>query len=420
MASILASKRKRLALFLSTRFDTAKMSRRPRAFIIMFCLVILFLFPYMMPGNTYASLGAYAALAVIPVTFAAFVWERKGGFFSTLLMVFSLACVNCLNVGLEWPVALIRAWLLGGVGLFFFGIVTGQLRFTSRLLSVAHIRARQTEIEMAHAYEQQVELNTLKDQFLFNVSHELRTPLTQIYGYLQLLEEYHDTLSSEKRATFIRQSGQGCEELLLLVNNLLDAAHTEREMKPPQMEELLLVVAVHELLDQFDPQQQEEHPVRLDIADDLLVSADPQHLRQILRNLLSNAFKYAPAHTPVEIRATLQHTSAQRELVRICVRDFGPGISSADIPLLFGKFVRLQRDVGGPVRGTGLGLYISKHLVEAMGGSIWVESSGVAGQGSSFYFTLPAHTPCGEESLSEISSGENFSAAESPPIGRAS
>jgi signal transduction histidine kinase len=223
---------------------------------------------------------------------------------------------------------------------------------------------------MVRAYEQQVELNTLKDQFLFNVSHELRTPLTQVYGYLQLLEGYHHTLSSEKRALFLSQSVQGCEELLLLITNLLDASRTEREMKAPQMEEFLLVHAVHELLNQFDPQQREKHPVHLDIAGDLQVVADPQHLRQILRNLLSNAFKYAPSHTPIEICATLQSTSAQGNFVRICVRDFGPGIPPADIPLLFGKFVRLQRDMGGPVRGTGLGLYISKHLVEAMGGSI--------------------------------------------------
>ena len=76
--------------------------------------------------------------------------------------------------------------------------------------------------------------------------------------------------------------------------------------------------------------------------------------------------------------------------VCICVQDAGPGILPEDIPLLFGKFVRLKRDLAGSIRGTGLGLYISKQLVEAMGGSIWVESTGVAGQGSRLYFTLPA------------------------------
>jgi signal transduction histidine kinase len=309
MATIRVSKRKRLSSFLFTRLDSAKMHRSPFAFIILFCLVILFFAPYLIPGNTYEGLGAYVALAVVPVTFAAFLWERKGGIFSTLLIVIGLAGINFLEIGLHWPMSLLRTWLLGGIGLFIFGLVTGQLRSTSRLLAVAHSKSLQAEIAMARAYEQQVELNTLKDQFLFNVSHELRTPLTQIYGYLQLLEEYHNTLSSEKRAIFLNQSAQGCEELLLLINNLLDASRTEREIKAPEMEEVLLVRAVDELLEQFNPQQREEHPVQLDITEDLTVMADPQHLRQILRNLLSNAFKYAPSHTPVEIRATLQSTS---------------------------------------------------------------------------------------------------------------
>ncbi|HEV2659685.1 MAG TPA: HAMP domain-containing sensor histidine kinase [Ktedonobacteraceae bacterium] len=397
MASLLASKGKHLSSLLFARFDTAKMSRSPLAFISMFWLIVLFFVPYTMPGNTYEGLGAYGALAVVPVTFAAFVWERKGGIFSTLLIVIGLACMNWLEVGFHWPMSLLRTWLLGGIGLFIFGTVTGQLRSTSRLLALAHVKSLQAELAMARAYEQQVELNTLKDQFLFNVSHELRTPLTQVYGYLQLLEEYHHTLSNEKRTMFLSQSVQGCEELLLLITNLLDASRTEREMKAPQMEDLLLVRVVHELLDQFEPQQREKHPVHLDIAEDLQVIADAQHLRQILRNLLSNAFKYAPAHTPVEISATLKSVSAQGKFVCLCVRDFGPGIPPADIPLLFAKFVRLQRDMGGPARGNGLGLYISKHLVEGMGGSIWVESSGIAGQGSSFYFTLPARVPAEEK-----------------------
>jgi signal transduction histidine kinase len=80
--------------------------------------------------------------------------------------------------------------------------------------------------------------------------------------------------------------------------------------------------------------------------------------------------------------------------VCISVKDSGPGIPQDEIPLLFGQFVRLKRDLRGRVRGTGLGLYISKHLVEAMGGRIWVESTGIPGEGSRFCFTLPC-TPHG-------------------------
>jgi signal transduction histidine kinase len=244
------------------------------------------------------------------------------------------------------------------------------------------------------AYEQQRRLNEIKDQFLLNVSHELRTPLTQVYGYLELLGNFHDTLTSEKRAGFTRQATQGCETLLQLINTILDAAGTDSHLNPPQTQELLVVDLVHEVLEQFEPLQRQEHPVHLEIAEGLVVQADRQSLCRVLRNLLSNAFKYTPPHTTIRVVATrcdrvTQHPDDISQLC-ICVQDSGPGIPHEDIPLLFGKFVRLKRDLASSIRGTGLGLYISKQLVEAMGGSIWVESAGIVGQGSRFYFTLPA------------------------------
>lgn len=246
------------------------------------------------------------------------------------------------------------------------------------------------------AYEQQRRLNELKDQFLLNVSHELRTPLTQVYGYLELLGNFYDTLTIEKRVRFTLQATQGCETLLQLINTILDAVGTDSHMTPPQAQELLVTDLVHEVLEQFEPLQRQEHPVYLEIAEGLVVQADRQSLCRVLRNLLSNAFKYAPPWTTVGVVATHRDPVAQPpdgiSQVCICVRDSGPGIPPEDIPLLFGKFVRLKRDLASSIRGTGLGLYISKQLVEAMGGCIWVESTGIVGQGSRFYFTLPART----------------------------
>ena len=123
----------------------------------------------------------------------------------------------------------------------------------------------------------------------------------------------------------------------------------------------------------------------MDVPEQVTVLADEQALRQVLRNLLSNTFKYAPKGTPVSIRAVVD----ERPQVCICVQDAGPGIPPSELPLLFQKFVRLKRDLSGTVRGTGLGLYISKRLIEAMHGQIWAESSGEPGEGSCFCFTLP-------------------------------
>ena len=244
------------------------------------------------------------------------------------------------------------------------------------------------------AYEEQRRLNEMKDQFILNVSHELRTPLTQVYGYLELLEIYHHTLTSDKQMGYIHKAMQGCTALVPLIDTILKVGVTDSHMNPLQVEELFVADVMHEVLEEFKPLQLQGHPVDLEIAEGLVVQADQQSLCQVLRNLLSNAFKYTPPQTPIQVIATRRDPAAQRpdgtSQVCICVQDSGPGIPPDDIALLFGKFVRLKRDLAGPIRGTGLGLYISKQLVEAMGGSIWVKSSGIAGQGSRFYFTLPA------------------------------
>lgn len=113
--------------------------------------------------------------------------------------------------------------------------------------------------------------------------------------------------------------------------------------------------------------------------------ADSMRLRQVMLNLVSNAIKYSRPGTGIEIGAR-----DDGEQVMIYVRDYGAGVAPEDHQRLFERFVRLERDMNSPVRGAGLGLYICKQLVEAMGGRIWVESSGIAGEGSVFAFTLRA------------------------------
>jgi signal transduction histidine kinase len=141
--------------------------------------------------------------------------------------------------------------------------------------------------------------------------------------------------------------------------------------------------------------------VTVSVPADLLVYADPARLRQILVNLVANAIKYSEPGTSLAIRASLLDASAQpgktrhsapdeRLAVQISVQDHGLGVPPAEAHQLFQRFVRLRRDIAGPVRGTGVGLYVTRSLVEAMGGRIWVESAGVPGEGSTFHFTLPA------------------------------
>jgi signal transduction histidine kinase len=239
--------------------------------------------------------------------------------------------------------------------------------------------------EIRRAYEQQRNLNELKDQFLLNVSHELRTPLTMLGGTLELLEGHHEHMSPEDRAQVLKDALAGQEELVDLVNGVLDATGVESEIPLVQLEAVCPHHLVQELLATLSPIQ--EYTVCLQMPEQVMVWADSRFLRRVLRNLLTNIFKYVPTQTEIVISVVQADSSSP---VCLSVQDAGPGIPAEELPLLFEKFVRLKRDLAGPMRGTGLGLYICKQLVEAMGGHIWVESSGRLGEGSRFCMTLPA------------------------------
>jgi signal transduction histidine kinase len=247
--------------------------------------------------------------------------------------------------------------------------------------------------QVDHAYQQERQLNQMKDQFIRNVSHELRTPLTEIYGFLQLLHEQQGKLDSSMQTLFVEQAIHGCEDLLSLFNTILDAARINTTPPAPTLEKLSLHPIIQSIIEQCDPRERAEHPLSLEVPESLTVWANAEYLRQVLRNLVENAFKYTPPKAAVFIRTrwnkTAKDASVASSHVCICVRDTGPGIPPEEQELLFQQFVRLKRDLSGTIRGTGLGLYLCRQFVEAMNGHIWVESSGIAGEGSSFCFTLP-------------------------------
>lgn len=275
------------------------------------------------------------------------------------------------------------------ISLVLLGLCWGVLQTYRRKLD----EAKQTELtqleETARLKTQQVEeqrqLNQLKDQFIANVSHELRTPLTAVNGYIELLSDYQGSIDTPTQASFIRHVKQACDDLLVLTNKILEVSEVDHDLVKISCEPIFIVPVVQKILTSFDPRVVQEYTLAVDVPEHMAVLADQQALQQVLRNLLSNAFKYAPTGTPVSIRAVVD------EQPQVCIRvqDAGPGIPPSELPLLFQKFVRLKRDLSGPVRGTGLGLYISKRLIEAMHGQIWAESSGVPGEGSCFCFTLP-------------------------------
>ncbi len=244
--------------------------------------------------------------------------------------------------------------------------------------------------QIRQAHRQLQELDQLKDQFMITASHELRTPLTSVQGYLELLAQFGDMVPLEQRQEFLQKARRGCDELVLLLSNVMDASRLEIEagIRPAHLEPVSIQRVMQDVIMLIEPQlNQEKRQVYMRIPEHLEVRADPARLRQVVLNLCTNALKYSPAGTPLAFAARVY--TDQRPSAIISVADRGKGIKPEDQAQIFQRFVRLESDLNSSVRGSGLGLYISRRLIEAMDGRIFVESSGIPGEGSTFSVQLP-------------------------------
>ena len=334
-------------------------------------------------SNTRRWRLTYNALIYIPLAilllltlyseFAEYVYNVKSSFFLTILTA-----------------------LVGGLVAMRSVVTTRENERLLQALAKANGEQEANALEQAKLYaelrlthERLQELDKLKDQFMITASHELRTPLTSIQGYLELLVEYGDAATPEQKRDFISKAQHGSEELVLLLSNVMDASRLEIDagIRPTHLEAVPVLAAVQSVVDLIEPQlTHEQREVALHIAPSLLVQADPARLRQILLNLGTNAIKYSPPGSLITFSASKVNAPEPQVIIRVI--DQGKGIAPHYQERLFQRFVRLERDLNSATRGTGLGLYISRRLVEAMGGKIWIESSGIEGEGSSFNIQL--------------------------------
>jgi len=349
--------------------------------------VAFFLILYMMVSPAART----PLMLAIPVALVAWMFRKRGVFICLAIMVLVLWVFYSLRLkSILLPSSMIISFIAATLALVVIGLLVSLLRDSLDVVDAARLQS-------ARALEQQQQLNRAKDQFILNVNHELRTPLTAISGYIELLLEHNEHLDAEARTRFLKYVMDGCDDLQKLISNVLDALRIDSGDEHSSLQAFSVVQAVREVLEHTDPRWLHSHSVYLDISEELVIVANEQYFRQVLCNLLSNAFKYAPADTEVLVSAGSYDDAAQQSdsASQICikVKDAGPGIPPDELSSLFNQFVRLKRDISGQVRGSGLGLYISKQMVEAMGGRIWAESAGIPGQGSCFCFTLPAHVP---------------------------
>jgi signal transduction histidine kinase len=335
----------------------------------------------------------------LPIVSACWLFRYRGMFTSLVLngIIFQLTYYLLLR-GMLPDQAFVEGGILGFGTSLVLGLVVCWLRTAVDRAHVARQQALAAEQERLQAleaerstmlaYEQQRQVNEFKDQFLLHVSHEFRTPLTVLGSFLELFKEHFDRMDSAERNRLLTRALANYDELVNLVNGVLDTVAVSGALPPVRCESVPVRRVVQEVLEHLDPQYVQAYTIRLEVAEQLLAWANRQSLYHVLQNLLSNVFKYVPKQTMISIEAA---QSAPASPIILSVQDAGPGIPPEELPLLFEKFVRLKRDVAGTTRGTGLGLYICKCLVEAMGGKIWVESSGRMGEGSRFCLTLP---PC--------------------------
>ncbi len=236
-------------------------------------------------------------------------------------------------------------------------------------------------LENARIYSKLKELDKLKDEFLSLAAHELRTPLTSIKGYSYELTKSETIGPQDKQ--YAQKVYKSSERLANLVNDMLDVSRIESGRIEIKLEKLPVDKIIADCLNDLSTKAIEKQ-IKLSIykpdAKPFISLTDNDKLIQVLMNLVGNAIKFTPNGGKVIVG--LQRG---KEMLQVNVIDNGVGMDASDLQKLFGKFVRVKSGEGIP--GTGLGLYMSKRIVELMGGKIAVKSDG-SGQGSIFSFTM--------------------------------
>ena len=246
---------------------------------------------------------------------------------------------------------------------------------------------REMERAIAESNKQLRRISEAKSKFLAMTSHEIRTPLNAIVGFSELLEDTSYGELNEMQLDFAQNIREAARDLLALLGDVLDLSKVEAgrmklELAPVSLARI--TEGIRKIVRGLARDTEVEMVVSVE-PPDLTVLADDQRLKQILYNLLSNAIRYSPHGGKVEVRAT-----QTGDMARVSVSDHGPGIAPEEQENIFEAYYRIPAEGEEQDAGTGLGLPLSRRLVEMHHGELTVESE--VGQGSTFTFTIPIAT----------------------------
>jgi PAS domain S-box-containing protein len=238
----------------------------------------------------------------------------------------------------------------------------------------------------------QVEVDRLKSEFVATVSHELRTPMTPIKGYVEFLMMGGAGDLTDQQTEFMSIIKSNIDRLSVLVNDLLDVSRIEAGKVGLNLQPVDIREATEEILLVFRQKaEEEERPMAFELDAGQGISnvyGDPERVRQIIANLVDNAYRYSEPGGRVDVRV--------REVddhIQVDVKDYGIGIYPDEHERIFERFYRGENPLVFASAGTGLGLAIVRELIEMHTGRIWLSSAGVPGEGSMFSFVLPVYNP---------------------------
>jgi PAS domain S-box-containing protein len=263
-------------------------------------------------------------------------------------------------------------------GLFFAHHQPGMFTEEHEKLLTGIASQAAVAIENAKLYEEVKTLNTRKDEFIGVAGHELKTPITTIKGYLQLLE---DQSPEGLTKDFIEKALRQVNKLNRLITDLLDVTRIHAGKLDYTISRCSLIDLVKECVETVS-QIHTSYVIESRLPDDdLLVMADATKIEQVLINFLINAIKYSPGQNKIVVQVTRESGQAV-----VSVHDLGMGIPKQHLNNIFNQYYRVSNSQH-VIGGLGIGLYISKEIIDRHHGSMWVESE--EGKGSTFYFALP-------------------------------